>query len=75
MVDCCTAAACGACHQPYHGYNALQPVVRGWTRIEIRRYLDTMHDQRPMMPPFPGTDADANDLTEYVFTLTQQGGR
>jgi cytochrome bd-type quinol oxidase subunit 1 len=68
------AAACGACHQPHQGYNALQPVVRGWTWIQIRRYLDTMHDQRPMMPPFPGTEADANDLTVYVYTLTERGG-
>lgn len=68
------AAACGACHQPHQGYNALQPVVRGWTQVQIRRYLDTMHDQRPMMPPFPGTEADANDLTEYVYTLTERGG-
>lgn len=66
-------AACGACHQPEMGYNAVRPVVWGWTKPEIRLYLDTMHLQRPMMPPFPGTEAEKDALAEYVTTLTEGG--
>ncbi len=66
-------AACGACHQSDMGYNALRPVVWGWLKPEIRRYLDTMHEQRPMMPPFPGTAAEKDALAEYIYTLTQRG--
>jgi mono/diheme cytochrome c family protein len=67
------AAACGACHQVNQGYNALKPVVRGWHKAQLRSYLDTMHDQRPMMPPFPGTAADKDALAEYLDTLTERG--
>jgi cytochrome bd-type quinol oxidase subunit 1 len=63
-------AACGSCHQPHVGYNALAPVVRGWSPRTIREYLDVMHEQRPMMPPFAGLDSEKDDLTAYIATMT-----
>ncbi len=66
-------AACLACHQVYAGYNAVQPLIGGWTRETLRSYLDTMHEQRPMMPPFPGTDAEKDALAAYMATLTRRG--
>jgi mono/diheme cytochrome c family protein len=65
-------AACGVCHQPDAGYNALRPVVRHWTAPTIHEYLNTMHEQKPMMPPFPGTDQEKNWLTVYVDSLTER---
>jgi len=66
-------AACAVCHQSRTGYNALQPLVRYWTGPMIRSYLDTMHEQKPMMPPFPGTDDEKDALTVFVTSLTQRG--
>jgi hypothetical protein len=31
-----------------------------------------MHEQKPMMPPFPGTDQEKNWLTVYVDSLTER---
>ncbi|MBM3335641.1 cytochrome ubiquinol oxidase subunit I [Candidatus Sumerlaeota bacterium] len=66
-------AACASCHQTYAGYNALQPLIGGWTQPTIRRFLDTMHEQRPMMPPFPGTDDEKEALTAFIATVTKIG--
>ncbi len=66
-------ATCGACHQPEVGYNALRPLVRHWTAPIIREYLDTMHEQRPMMPPFPGSNQEKDWLTAYIDSLTERG--
>jgi len=64
-------AACAACHQLRAGYNALQPLVQGWTAPALRRYLDTMHEQKAMMPPFPGTDDEKDALTAFITALTE----
>lgn len=66
-------AACAACHQPHAGYNALEPIVRGWTPTTIREYLDVMHEQRPMMPPFVALPSEKDDLTAYISSMTGRG--
>lgn len=67
-------ASCAACHQPEAGYNALRPLIAQWEPHTIREYLDSMHRQRPMMPPFPGTESEKDDLTDYLRSLTVWAG-
>jgi mono/diheme cytochrome c family protein len=63
-------AACLKCHA-VDGYNAMRPLVRGWSRTgsDLRYLLDHMEQVRASMPPFPGTDAEKEALAAYLATL------
>jgi mono/diheme cytochrome c family protein len=37
-----------------------------WNRDTVTYYLLGMHTARPFMPPFPGTDAEAGALADYL---------
>lgn len=68
-------AACHSCHQAQKGYNALAPAIQGWPRPVLRAYLDTMHIQKPAMPPFPGTADEKDLLTVYLSSLSQRAAQ
>jgi len=40
-----------------------------WDRDAIKAYMQTMHNARPFMPPFPGTDREAGALADYLISL------
>jgi len=61
-------AACHACHT-LDGYNAVRPLVRGWSAAHARYLLDHMNELKPAMPPFPGTDAEKEALARYLADL------
>lgn len=61
-------AACLRCHS-IDGYNAVRPLVAGWSRETIRDLLDKMDEVKPAMPPFPGTDAEKEALADYLANL------
>lgn len=61
-------AACLRCHS-VDGYNAVRPLLRGWSLGTIRGLLDHMDEVRAAMPPFPGTDAEKDALAAYLATL------
>ena len=64
-------AACLRCHC-LEGYNALRPLVAGWSRDTIRHLLDHMQEVKPSMPPFPGTDAEKKDLVEFLLAVPKK---
>jgi len=61
-------AACLKCHS-VDGYNAVRPLVRGWSPETVRRLLDRMDEVKPAMPPFPGTAAEKDALAAYLEAL------
>jgi mono/diheme cytochrome c family protein len=61
-------AACLRCHS-VDGYNAVRPLVHGWSRPTVRELLDKMHEVKASMPPFPGTDAEKEALAAYLVSL------
>jgi cytochrome bd-type quinol oxidase subunit 1 len=65
-------AACLRCHA-LDGYNAIRPLVKGWSHASIRGLLDHMDEIKPAMPPFPGTDAEKDDLAVYLQSLSPAG--
>ena len=61
-------SACLRCHS-VDGYNAVRPLVKGWSDGTINHLLDNMDEIRPAMPPFPGTQLDKHDLVIYLKSL------
>ena len=61
-------AACLKCHC-LDGYNAVRPLVKGWSARTLRDLLDHMDEVKPAMPPFPGTDAEKDALAAYLQGL------
>jgi hypothetical protein len=66
--------ACTRCHTA-GGVNAVTDRLRDlygnglWDRDTIKYYLLGMHVSRPYMPPFPGTDAEAGALADFLIDL------
>jgi cytochrome d ubiquinol oxidase subunit I len=63
-------AACLRCHS-IEGYNAVRPLIAGWSAKTIRDLLGHMDEVKTAMPPFPGTDAEADALTVYLRSLNE----
>ncbi|HUT01606.1 MAG TPA: cytochrome ubiquinol oxidase subunit I [Phycisphaerae bacterium] len=61
-------AACLRCHS-VDGYNAMRPLVTGWSAATIRGLLDHMDEIKPAMPPFPGTTGEKDALAAYLRGL------
>lgn len=61
-------AGCLRCHS-VDGYNAIRPLVRGWSRQTVREMLDRLDEIKPAMPPFPGTDREKEALSEFLLSL------
>jgi len=66
--------ACTRCHTTT-GVNGVTKKLVGlygagpWDRDAVKAYLQTMHNARPFMPPFPGTDLEAGALADYLVSL------
>jgi len=64
---------CTRCHTA-SGVNSVFDRLRGlygaedWDRDTVKFYLLGMHSARPFMPPFPGTDAEAGALADYLVS-------
>jgi mono/diheme cytochrome c family protein len=58
-------AACARCHT-LDGYNAVRPLVTGWSSEALHLLVAHMHEMKPTMPPFPGNAADAESLVAYL---------
>lgn len=59
---------CGDCHS-VNGYASVAQLSRGWNRPLIRytvTHLDTVHF---FMPPWAGTDEEADVLTDYLLSV------
>jgi hypothetical protein len=62
-------SACLGCHS-VDGYNAVRPLVKGWSDVTVNHLLDNMDEIKPSMPPFPGTERDKHDLVIYLKSLS-----
>jgi hypothetical protein len=66
--------ACSRCHTT-SGVNGVTKKLADmygddpWDREAIKAYMQTMHNARPFMPPFPGTDREAGALADYLVSL------
>ena len=63
-------AACLRCHS-IEGYNAIKPLVKGWSGETVRSVLDKLHEIKPAMPPFPGLDSEKDALSAYLTKLNR----
>ncbi len=62
---------CGSCHT-MNGYRAMRGLLDGRDRAGIHNFLVMLHEYKAdspyhrFMPPLTGTDAEINDLTNYL---------
>jgi mono/diheme cytochrome c family protein len=66
--------ACTRCHTTTGVNSVLAKLERlygwgQWDRDVVKAYLKTMHNVRPYMPPFPGSDVEAGALADYLVSL------
>lgn len=66
-------AACMPCHC-LDGYNALRPLVRGWSEETLLHALGRLHELKPSMPPFACTDDERRALATFLHRLSPTGG-
>jgi mono/diheme cytochrome c family protein len=73
--------ACTRCHT-VDGINGIRPILQGmygrtdangeaepWQRDVISAYVGSMHNVRPYMPPFPGSDRERDALAAWLVSL------
>jgi mono/diheme cytochrome c family protein len=60
--------ACQSCHT-VHGYNGIRLMVKGWSRPLIRYSLDHLEELKGYMPPFVGSRAEREALTDWLRSL------
>ncbi|MGL6195977.1 MAG: c-type cytochrome [Thermoguttaceae bacterium] len=60
---------CNDCHADKHGYSALGPLFFGETREAIAKRVKHLNEPTISMPPWCGTDTDAELLAEYLETI------
>jgi mono/diheme cytochrome c family protein len=60
--------ACQSCHT-VHGYNGIRLMVKGWSRPLIRYSLDHLDELKGYMPPFVGSRAEREALTDWLRSL------
>jgi cytochrome bd-type quinol oxidase subunit 1 len=61
-------AQCVHCHT-LDGFNAIKPLVQGWSRPLIDMSLTRLDEMKSFMPPFVGSDAERRDLGSYLDGL------
>ncbi len=59
---------CNDCHA-VTGYSGVDQLIRGWTPDMIRMVVDHPERAQFFMPPWAGTPAEAQALTEYLVTI------
>jgi mono/diheme cytochrome c family protein len=65
---------CTRCHTT-SGVNGILDKLRGlygpgeWDPATVEGFIRNMHNARPYMPPFPGSDEELAAMTEYIFAL------
>ncbi len=61
-------AECAHCHT-LDGFNAVRPLVRGWSRELLDVSISRLQEMKYFMPPFVGADRERKDLVEYLSSL------
>ncbi|WP_297988894.1 cytochrome c [Anoxybacillus sp.] len=65
---------CLACHtiDGWRSKRALANRLQGWPQQSIESYIPTMHQVRPMMPPFAGTKEEVEALAAYLYKVVNE---
>lgn len=59
---------CNDCHS-VEGYSALAQLTRGWERGMVHNMVTHLDKFHFFMPPWSGTEAEAEMLTDYIMTI------
>ncbi|MED1532046.1 cytochrome c [Bacillus altitudinis] len=67
---------CMSCHtvDGWRERRAFSKRLEGWTEESIDQYIDRLHEARPFMPPFVGTDQERQALAKYLHKVTNETG-
>ncbi|MGN0930454.1 MAG: cytochrome ubiquinol oxidase subunit I [Thermoguttaceae bacterium] len=60
---------CNACHAAEHGYSAVGPLVSGLDSNEISSFAMRLNHSHFYMPPWAGTEVEAELLGEYLESI------
>jgi hypothetical protein len=52
-------------------FRDLSPAGEFISAAEMSRYMGSMHQVRPYMPPFPGNSAELAALAEFIYKFQQ----
>lgn len=65
---------CLACHtiDGWREKRAFSNRLQGWNEDAIDQYIMNLHETRPFMPPFVGTDEERKALAHYLHQVTNQ---
>jgi cytochrome bd ubiquinol oxidase subunit I len=59
---------CNDCHSASFGYSAVGPLLQGRSRSQMREIIHHL-DSTIFMPPWAGSDEEAELLTDYLMTI------
>jgi cytochrome bd ubiquinol oxidase subunit I len=59
---------CNDCHAPALGFSAVNSLMQGRSRAEVRSTIEHL-DTYIFMPPWAGTDDEAELLTDYLMSI------
>lgn len=60
---------CNDCHAGPAGFSAVGPIIRGWSREMVGQMVRHPEKWHFFMPPWAGTDEEADLLTDYLGTI------
>ncbi|MDD3585593.1 MAG: cytochrome ubiquinol oxidase subunit I [Thermoguttaceae bacterium] len=60
---------CNDCHAAKWGYSAAGPMLTGKTKEEIARFVQNLNRPGFYMPPWCGTEVEAELLADYLVTI------
>lgn len=65
---------CLACHtiSGWRSKRALSNRLQGWSQQSIESFIPSMHEVRPMMPPFVGTEEELKALAAYLYKVANE---
>ncbi|GIN89766.1 c-type cytochrome [Siminovitchia terrae] len=65
---------CMSCHtvDGWREKRAFKQRLAGWDEESIASYIQTLHETRPFMPPFVGTEDELNALAHYLAEVTKK---
>lgn len=66
---------CIACHtvEGWRTKRNFGDRLEGWDEAALSGYISTLHETRPFMPPFVGTDDERDALAAYLIKVSNEG--
>ncbi|MGA7826753.1 MAG: c-type cytochrome [Geobacteraceae bacterium] len=66
---------CAVCHTLREGANPLLPKMQHWTKEKLRNSLDMLEKLKGGMPPLDTSDAEKDDLADFLYSSLQGESR